>query len=123
MYGLGPERKTGGWPPLSSEQIKNIAWLTTQPKICAVALMLELTSCLSRLLDHAPLSPYRCGKSVRAIKELVAKFGRNPDEFARHSLHVGGATTKNGRRRHTETSTLVSVSSHAMWTTQDKPRL
>ena len=27
------------------------------------------------------------------IKELVAKSGRNPDEFALHSLVIGGATT------------------------------
>ena len=68
----------------------------------AVALMLELMSCFPGLPDHAPLSSYRCGKSVRvvrygralrAIKELVAKSGRNPDEFALHSLRIGGATT------------------------------
>ena len=59
-------------------------------------------SCLPSLPDHAPVSSYRCGKSVRvvrygralrAIKELVARFGRNPDEFALHSLRIGGATT------------------------------
>ena len=68
----------------------------------AVALMLELMSCVSSLPDHAPLSSYRCGKSLRvvrygrtlrAIKELVAKSGRNADEFALNSLRIGGATT------------------------------
>ena len=29
----------------------------------------------------------------RAFKELVVESGRNPDEFARHSLHTGGSTT------------------------------
>ena len=68
-----------------------------------VALMLvELMSCFPSLPDHAPLSSYRsgksvrvvrCGRAIRAIKELVAKSGRNPDEFALHSLRIGGATT------------------------------
>ena len=67
-----------------------------------VALMLELMSCFPSLPDRAPLSSYRCGNSVsvvrysrtlRAIKELVAKSGRTPDEFAFHSLRIGGATT------------------------------
>ena len=64
--------------------------------------MLELMSCLPRFPDHAPLSSFRCGKAVRvvrygralrAIKEVVAKSGRNPDEFALHSLRIGAATT------------------------------
>ena len=68
----------------------------------AVALMLELMSYCPSLPDHAPLSSYRCGNSVRvarysrafrSIKELVAKFRRNPDEFALHSLRIGGVTT------------------------------
>ena len=68
----------------------------------AVALMLELMSYCPSLPDHAPLSSYRCGNSVRvarysrafrSIKELVAKFRRNPDEFALHSLRIGEATT------------------------------
>ena len=59
-------------------------------------------SCFLSLPDHAPVPSYRCGKSVRVvryaralrvIKELVAKSGRNPDEFALHSLVIGGATT------------------------------
>ena len=64
--------------------------------------MLELMSCFPSLPGHAPLSSYRCDKSVRvvryspalrAIKQLVAKSGRNPDEFALHSLRIGGTTT------------------------------
>ena len=68
----------------------------------AVALMLELMSCFPGLPDHGPLSSYQCGKDVRvvrygralrAIKEVVAESGRNPNEFALHSLRIGGATT------------------------------
>ena len=67
----------------------------------AVALMLELMSYFPGLPDHAPLSSYQCGKAVRvvrygralrAIKEVVAESGRNPDGFALHSLRIGGAT-------------------------------
>ena len=70
--------------------------------IGAVVLMLELVSCFSSLPDHAPLSSYRCDKSVRvvrygralrAMKELMEKSGRNPDEFALPSLPIGRATT------------------------------
>ena len=66
------------------------------------ALTLEPMSYFSSFPDHAPLSSYRSDKSIRvvtygralrAIKELVARFGRNPDEFALHSLRIGGATT------------------------------
>ena len=35
----------------------------------------------------------RSSRALGAIKELVAKFGRNPDGFALHSLRVGGKTT------------------------------
>ena len=68
----------------------------------AVDLMLELMACFSSLPDRSPLSSYRSGKSVRvigygralrAIKEFVAKSSRNADEFALHSLRIGGATT------------------------------
>ena len=54
------------------------------------------------LPDHASLSWYRSGKFVRvvrygcalwAIKELVAKSGRNPYDFALHSFRTGEATT------------------------------
>ena len=37
----------------------------------AVALMLELMSCFPSLPDHAPLSSYRCGKSVRVVRYVV----------------------------------------------------
>ena len=66
-----------------------------------VALMLKLLSCFCGLSNHAALSSYGSGNSVRmkysrarrAIKELVAKSGRSPDEFSLHSLRIGGATT------------------------------
>ena len=35
----------------------------------------------------------RYGRALRAVKEVVAESGRNPDEFALHSLRIGGATT------------------------------
>ena len=66
-----------------------------------VALMLELMSCVPDLPDRAPVASYRFGSSVRvvrygralrAVKEVVAESGRNPDEFALHSLRMGGAT-------------------------------
>ena len=68
----------------------------------AVALMLESMSCFPSLPLQPLLSSYLSGKSVRvaryrralrAIKKLVAKSGRNPDELALHVLPVGGATT------------------------------
>ena len=63
--------------------------------------MLKLLSCFCGLFNHAALSSYGRGNSVRmknsrarrAIKELVAKSGRSPDEFSLHSLRIGGATT------------------------------
>ena len=79
----------------------------------AVALRLMLMSCLLRLPDHASLASYRLGGSVRVVrcgrlgspvkvvtygralrefKEVVAKSRRNPDNFALHSLRIGGAT-------------------------------
>ena len=69
-------------------------------------------SCFLSLPDHAPLASYRLGSSVRvvrygrlgspvkimrygwalrAVKEVVAKSRRNPDEVALHSLRIGGA--------------------------------
>ena len=57
----------------------------------------------SSLHDHAPLALYRNGKSVRAlrygrslraIKELMAKSGLNLDEFALHALRIFGPTTR-----------------------------
>ena len=66
----------------------------------AVALMLGLMSCFPSLPNHALLSYrgkssslVRYGRALRAIKELVAKSGPNPDELALHSLHIGEATT------------------------------
>ena len=64
--------------------------------------MLELMSCFSCLSYHIHVSSYRYGNCVRgvryvrafrAIKEVVAKPGRNPDGFALQSLRIGGATT------------------------------
>ena len=68
----------------------------------AVALMSALMPCFPGFPDHAPLSSCRCGKAVRvvrygralrAVKEVVTRSGRNPDEFALHSLNIRGATT------------------------------
>ena len=68
----------------------------------AVALMLELMSCFPDLPDRAPLTVYRFvssarvvryGRALRAVKEMVAETGRNPDEFALYLLRIGGATT------------------------------
>ena len=79
----------------------------------AVALRFVLISCFLSLPDHAPLASYRLGSSVRvvrygrlgshvkimrygwalrAVKEVVVKSRRNPDEFALHSLPIGGET-------------------------------
>ena len=68
----------------------------------AVALVLEMMSCLQDLPDRTPLASYgfgssarivRHGRALRAVKEMVVESGRNPDEFALHSLRIGGATT------------------------------
>ena len=77
-----------------------------------VALRMVLMSCFLSLPDHAPLASYRLGSSVRvvryrrlgspvlvvrygralrAVKEVVAKSCRNPDEIALHSFRIGGA--------------------------------
>ena len=79
----------------------------------AVALRLVLMPCFLGLSDHASLASYRldssvrvvrygrwdssvrvviCGRAIRAVKEVVAKSRRNPDEFALHSLRIGGET-------------------------------
>ena len=79
----------------------------------AVALRFVLISCFLSLPDHAPLASYRLGNSarvvrcgrwdssvrlviygraLRAVKEVVVKSRRNPDEFALYSLRIGGAT-------------------------------
>ena len=63
----------------------------------AVALVLELMPCFSSLPDHASLSSYRSGKSVRVVRcdralramtELMDKPCRNPDGYAPHSLRT-----------------------------------
>ena len=68
----------------------------------AVARMLELVSCVPDFPDHDLLALYRFGSSVRvvrygralrAVKDVVAKKVRNPDQRALHSLRIGGATT------------------------------
>lgn len=67
----------------------------------AVALVVELLSCHATLPDSAPLASYRSGRAVRvvrysaalrAVREVVEKSGRNPQEYALHSLRIGGAT-------------------------------
>ena len=59
-----------------------------------------LMSCFLSLPDHALLASswlgssarvVRCGRALRAVKEVVAKSRRNPDEIALHSLRIGGA--------------------------------
>ena len=54
------------------------------------------------IIDHAALASHlfdnsarvvRYGWTLRAVTEAVAKSGRNPDEFALHSLRIVGATT------------------------------
>ena len=66
----------------------------------AVALMVELMSCHPTLPDHAPLSSYRSGrrvvnvfryrKATEALRDVVEKSGRDPKDFALHSLRIGG---------------------------------
>ena len=67
----------------------------------AVALRLELMSCFLGLPDHSRLASYqldssvrvvRYGRALRAIKEVVVTPRCNPNEFAFHSLRIGGAT-------------------------------
>ena len=64
-----------------------------------MALMVELMSCHATLPDDAPLSSYRIGREVKVLKysqglqtfrEIVNKFGRDPKDFALHSLRIGG---------------------------------
>ena len=68
----------------------------------AVALVLELLSLFPGFPDHASFSSYPSGiavimirydRALRAVKKVVAKSSRNPDEFAVHSLLIGGAAT------------------------------
>ena len=64
--------------------------------------MVALLSCHAALPEHAPLSSYRSGKHVRvwgyvqelrALREVDEKSGRNPKEYALHSLRIGSAST------------------------------
>ena len=90
----------------------------------AVALMVELLSCHPTLPYGVPLPAYRSGgqvhvwkydQALRAFREVVEKSGRDPREFALHSLRIGGASAlaaggdvsdrvveKEGRRRSEE---------------------
>ena len=39
----------------------------------------------------SPVRVVRYGRALRAVKEVVAKSCRSPDEIALHSLRIGGA--------------------------------
>ena len=63
---------------------------------------MAVLSCHAALPETAPLSLYRLGKHVRvwgygqalrALREVVEKSGRNPKEYALHSLRIGSAST------------------------------
>ena len=65
----------------------------------AVDLMVELMSCHATLPDDAPLSSYRIGREVKVLKHgqalqvsrgIVNKSGRDPKDFALHSLRIEG---------------------------------
>ena len=67
----------------------------------AVALRLVLMSCFLGLPDHAPLASFgrdssarvvRYGRVLPVVEKVVAKSRRNPNEFALHSLPIGGET-------------------------------
>ena len=64
-----------------------------------MALIVELMSCHATLPDDAPLSSYRIGREVKVLKygqalqafrEIAKKSGRDPKDFALHSLRIGG---------------------------------
>ena len=59
----------------------------------AIALMSDLSSRYPALPEHAPLASYRSdngyGQAMRALLEIVAQSGRNPDAFALHSFRTG----------------------------------
>ncbi len=68
----------------------------------AVALMLELLACHATLPAVAPLASYQCGREVkvlnytealRAVREVAENAGREPGDFALHSLRIGGMST------------------------------
>ena len=84
----------------------------------AVALMVELMSCHATLPDDAPLSSYRIGReaevlkygqALQAFREIVKKSGRDPKDFALHSLRIGGAATGGGSERVIQRAGKVDV--------------
>ena len=67
----------------------------------AVALLVELLSVHPNLPSAAPLASYRHSENVavrtyeqalRALREVVAESGQDPEDFALHSLRIGGAS-------------------------------
>ena len=69
--------------------------------------MVDILSCHATLPNSAPLPSYRSGKKVQAAKygtatealsEVVEKVGREPRDFALHSLRIGGYGTSSRRR-------------------------
>ena len=67
-----------------------------------VAMLVELLSSHATLPADAPLLSYRSGREVRVVKfnqalrefrEVGENAGRNPKDFALHSLRIGGAST------------------------------
>lgn len=68
----------------------------------AVDVMVELLSCYPSLPPHAPLVAFDVGQeawsmwskhqATRALRQVVSLAGLPPEEFALHSLRIGGAT-------------------------------
>ena len=62
----------------------------------AVALMVELMSCHPALPGDAPLSrgvrEWKYGQAMRALREVVSETGGNAEDYALHSMRIGGAT-------------------------------
>ena len=64
--------------------------------------MIELMSCYTLLPPSAPLVPFGTGggkwsmwsqaQATKALRQVVAGAGLQPDEYALHSLRIGGAT-------------------------------
>ena len=71
-------------------------------EVDAVGLMIELLSHTHTLPPHAPLVTYRSAdgrwkwwtqrQATKALREVVALAGVPPQEYALHSLRIGGAT-------------------------------
>ena len=59
--------------------------LSVHPNLPGVALS---ESC--RQAEHVSVRSY--GKALRALRDVVAKSGQDPAEFAQHSLRIGGAS-------------------------------